>query len=94
MFVKVVVVGPDQVVEIEISEEDGSGEKVGDGFHGVDGRVVDVVVSIEDEEGGGSGIYFQAHEVGRHDDVGSLLEGLPGPLEKNVHDHIWAVVSV
>ena len=80
MLVKVVVTWPDGVVEIEVSKEDGSGEEGGDGLHCLDHQVVSIIVGIENEEGGGGGSDFKAHEVVGGSDVRLLLEGLAGAL--------------
>ena len=53
VFVQVVISGPDGVVEVEVSEEEGVGIEGLNRLHGFDSGVVDVVVDVEDEERGG-----------------------------------------
>ena len=69
VFVQVIILGPDGVVEIEVSEEEGVGKEELDGFHGVDSRVVYVIVDVENQKGVGEGVDFEAHDVVGRDDI-------------------------
>ena len=91
VFVQVVVLGPDGVVEIEVSEEYGVRVEGLDGLHSFNSRVVDVVVDVEDEERMGGGD-FKAHDVGSVDDVRSELACPFGTFGGYVHHHVGTAV--
>ena len=92
MFVQVVVPGPDGVVEVEVSEEDGVGEEGLDRRHRFNGGVVGVVVDVEDEEGMGRGSDFEAHDPRGGDDVGPELAGPFGAFGGDVHHDVGMTV--
>ena len=63
-----------------------------DGLHGFDGRVVGVVVDVEDEERMGGGGDFKAHDVRSIDDVCTELACPFGAFGGHVHHHVRTVV--
>ena len=62
-------------------------------MHGVDGRVVDVVVDVKYKEGEGGGRDLKTHETVVRDKVRSQLEGPVGSARGDTTNYIGLVVS-
>ena len=92
VFIQVVILGPDRVMEVEMSEKDGVREEGLDCSHGLNCRVVGVVVDVEDEERMGRGSDLEAHDPRGGDDVGLQLTGPFGSFGGDIHHDVRMIV--
>ena len=78
--------GLEGMVEVEVAEEDSAFVKqmVRKGGYRVDGRIVCVVVHVDDQEGVCARFNFEAHDCRMGDDVEPLLEGPGGSMGRDI----------